>query len=76
MLLDLRDYLPATIELAMASLVVSLLVGIPLGMWAAINRNQWNDGFARVLALLGGSLPVFYVGLLLLGLFYRRGQSH
>lgn len=73
-LLDLRDYLPATIELAMASLVVSLLVGIPLGMWAAINRNQWNDGFARVLALLGGSLPVFYVGLLLLGLFYRQLQ--
>ncbi|MEZ4710235.1 MAG: ABC transporter permease [Caldilineaceae bacterium] len=73
-LLDLRDYLPATIELSLAALLVSLLVGIPLGMWAAINRNQWNDGFARVLALLGGSLPVFYVGLLLLGLFYRQLQ--
>ncbi|MEZ4660435.1 MAG: ABC transporter permease [Caldilineaceae bacterium] len=73
-LLDLRDYLPATIELSLAALLVSLLVGIPLGMWAAINRNRWNDGFARVLALMGGSLPVFYVGLLLLGLFYRQLQ--
>ncbi|MEZ4735512.1 MAG: ABC transporter permease [Caldilineaceae bacterium] len=71
-LLDLQDYLPATIELALAALLVSLLVGIPLGMWAAINRNRWNDGFARILALAGGSLPVFYIGLLLLGLFYRQ----
>jgi len=71
-LLDLQDYLPATIELALAALLISLLVGIPLGMWAAINRNRWHDGFARIVALLGGSLPVFYVGLLLLGLFYRQ----
>lgn len=73
-LLDLRDYLPATLELSLAALLISLLVGIPLGMWAAINRNHWNDAFARVLALMGGSLPVFYVGLLLLGLFYRQLQ--
>jgi peptide/nickel transport system permease protein len=69
--LDLRDYLPATIELALAALLVALVVGIPLGILAALRRNQWPDALARLLALVGGSVPIFYLGLLGLGLFYR-----
>jgi peptide/nickel transport system permease protein len=69
--LDLRDYLPATIELALAALIVSLLVGIPLGILAALRRNSWLDAAARLFALVGGSVPIFYLGLLALGLFYR-----
>ncbi|HXF64662.1 MAG TPA: ABC transporter permease, partial [Caldilineaceae bacterium] len=69
---DLRDFLPATIELSLAALLVSLFLGIPLGMLAALRRNSWLDGAARLLALVGGSLPIFYLGLLLLGLFYRQ----
>ena len=69
---DLRDFFPATFELSLAALLVSLCLGIPLGIMAALRRNHWLDAFARLLALLGGSLPIFYVGLLMLDLFYRR----
>jgi peptide/nickel transport system permease protein len=71
---DLRDYLPATIELALAAMLVTVLVGTPLGVLAALRRNTWVDGTARVLALTGGAMPIFYVGLVLLGIFYRQLQ--
>ncbi|MBP7963369.1 MAG: ABC transporter permease [Caldilineaceae bacterium] len=69
---DLRDFLPATIELSLTALLISLFMGIPLGMLASLRRNSWLDGGARVFALIGGSLPIFYLGLLVLGLFYRQ----
>jgi peptide/nickel transport system permease protein len=69
---DLLDFLPATLELSLAALLVSLFFGIPLGMAAALRRNSWVDALARVLALVGGSVPIFYLGLLLIGLFYRQ----
>lgn len=71
---DLLDFLPATIELSLAALVVSIFVGIPLGIAAALRRNSWVDALARMLALVGGSVPIFYLGLLLIGLFYRQLQ--
>ena len=71
---DLRDYLPATIELTFAAMIVTILVGIPLGVVAALNRNTWLDGGARILALIGGAMPIFYIGLVLLGIFYRQLQ--
>jgi peptide/nickel transport system permease protein len=69
---DLLDFLPATIELSLAALLVSLLLGIPLGLLAAVGRNGWLDALARLTALIGGSMPIFYLGLLGLGLFYRQ----
>jgi peptide/nickel transport system permease protein len=69
---DLLDFLPATLELSLAALLVSLFLGIPLGTAAALRRNSWLDALARVLALIGGSTPIFYLGLLLLSLFYRQ----
>jgi peptide/nickel transport system permease protein len=71
---DLLDFLPATLELSFAALLVSLFFGIPLGMAAALRRNTWVDALARLLALVGGSIPIFYLGLLLIGLFYRQLQ--
>jgi peptide/nickel transport system permease protein len=71
---DLKDYLPATIELALAAMLVALIVGIPLGTVAALRRNSMVDGLARLFALVGGSMPIFYVGLLALGLFWRQLQ--
>jgi peptide/nickel transport system permease protein len=68
---DLVDFFPATFELSLAALVVSLCFGIPLGIIAALRRNNWADALARLIALAGGSMPIFYVGLLGLGLFYR-----
>ncbi|MCS6828004.1 MAG: ABC transporter permease [Caldilinea sp.] len=69
---DLRDFLPATVELTLAAMLVTILVGIPLGVIAALRRNTWIDAAARILALVGGAMPIFYVGLLLLGVFYRQ----
>ena len=71
---DLRDYLPATIELTLAAMLVTVTLGIPLGILAALRRNTWIDGAARLLALTGGAMPIFYVGLVLLGVFYRQLQ--
>jgi len=69
---DLRDFFPATLELSLAALLVSVLVGIPAGAWSAIARNRLPDHFVRVFSLTGGSLPIFWLGLILIGFFYGR----
>lgn len=69
---DLRDFLPATIELSLAAMVVTLLLGISLGVLAAVRRDGLLDAVARVFALIGGSLPIFFLGLLVLAVFYNR----
>jgi peptide/nickel transport system permease protein len=69
---DLRDYLPATLELSLAAMLVAVVGGIALGIVSALNRNNVVDGFARVFALVGGSLPIFFLGLLGLAIFYSR----
>jgi peptide/nickel transport system permease protein len=69
---DLRDFFPATLELSLAAMLVAIILGISLGILAAIRRNSLLDGFARAFALVGGSLPIFFLGLLALALFYSR----
>lgn len=69
---DLADSFPATLELSFAALAVSLLVGIPAGIWSAIYRSRFPDVIVRVAALAGGSLPVFWLGLIVIGLFYYQ----
>ncbi len=69
---DLRDYLPATLELALAAMSVALVLGISLGVLAAVQRNGVVDAAARIFALIGGSLPIFFLGLLMLAVFYTR----
>ena len=69
---DLRDYLPATLELALAAMGIGLMLGISLGIVAAVRRNSWLDALARIFALVGGSLPIFFLGLLMLALFYTK----
>jgi peptide/nickel transport system permease protein len=69
---DLGQYLPATVELASAAMLVALLVGVPAGIVSALYKDGWPDQVTRVLALGGVSLPIFYVALLLLGLLYAR----
>ena len=60
---------PASLKLAMASLVISVLIGIPLGVLSAVRRGSVWDGLARVLALLGQSLPAFWLGIVLMYFF-------
>jgi peptide/nickel transport system permease protein len=69
---DLADFFPATLELTMASLFLCLAVGIPLGILAAVRRNRLTDHVARVFSVIGVSSPVFWLGLMLLLLFYRN----
>lgn len=69
---DLADSFPATLELSFAALFVSLLVGIPAGIWSAIYRGRPPDIIVRIAALAGGSLPVFWLGLIVIGLFYYQ----
>ncbi|MCZ2402762.1 ABC transporter permease [Paenarthrobacter sp. Z7-10] len=61
----LASYGTATLELAINSLVVALLVGIPLGMVAARHRDKWPDAVLRFFAILCYATPVFFAGLLL-----------
>ncbi len=67
---DLAQYLPATVELTLCSLLFALLFGLPLGIIAAIRAGSWADHLARLISLLGASMPPFWSGLIALFLFY------
>jgi peptide/nickel transport system permease protein len=61
----IADRIGPTVQLALATIVLQLLVGIPLGIVAAARRGRWPDRAASVVSLLGQSLPTFFVGTLL-----------
>jgi len=61
---DLRQYFPATLELSTTALVLSVALGLPLGVLAAVRRNRLIDHFIRFVSLIGVSVPVFWLGLL------------
>ncbi|HEY3125506.1 MAG TPA: ABC transporter permease, partial [Candidatus Limnocylindria bacterium] len=69
---DLADSFPATLELSFAALLISIVLGVPAGIWSAISRGRLPDLVVRVLSLAGGSLPVFWLGLIVIGLFYYQ----
>ncbi len=60
---------PATLELALSALVMSVLVGIPLGMWAGLHPDSWSGRSIMAGSILGFSLPTFWVGLMLIMIF-------
>ncbi|WP_165463013.1 putrescine export ABC transporter permease SapB [Atlantibacter sp.] len=62
---QLREVFPATMELCFLAFGFALLVGIPVGMWAGIVRGKWQDSFISGVALIGLSIPVFWLALLL-----------
>jgi peptide/nickel transport system permease protein len=62
---DLARYFPATFELVLLSMAFSVVVGVPLGMLAAVRRNRPLDHIVRVLAVSGVALPAFWAALLL-----------
>jgi peptide/nickel transport system permease protein len=69
---DLRQFVPGTIELAMAAMLFAIVVGIPLGIVGAVKQDRWPDHVARFIALIGTSVPVFWLGLLALYLFFYK----
>lgn len=62
---QLADVFPATLELCILSFGLALVVGIPLGMLAGVTRYKWQDNLISTLALIGFSIPVFWLALLL-----------
>ena len=71
-LIDIRRFFPATLELATVATLIGVTLGIPMGVFAAVRRGRWADQMIRVVSLLGYSVPVFWLGLMGLLLFYGR----
>nr|WP_304656003.1 ABC transporter permease [Neorhizobium galegae] len=67
---DIVRFFPATFELATAALLLAALVGIPLGVWAAVRQGSFTDQAIRVVCLAGHSVPVFMLSLISLLVFY------
>jgi peptide/nickel transport system permease protein len=67
---DIKQYAPATIELSTVAFVLSVLVGLPLGVVAAMKRDSWVDNLARAVSLVGVSAPTFWLAFIMLAVFY------
>jgi len=65
----IAERLPATAELALTAAVLSMAVGVPLGVYTGIYRNSWGSRFVMVFSLIGVSLPTFLTGILLILVF-------
>jgi peptide/nickel transport system permease protein len=65
----LAERLPTTVELSFSALILSMLVGIPLGIISAVKHNSWIDVITMVWANIGVSMPVFWLGLMLAYIF-------
>ncbi len=66
---DIQVRWPATFELSLSAMVVAVGLGIPAGVFAAVRKNSWLDNLATIGSLLGVSMPVYWLGLLLIYLF-------
>jgi peptide/nickel transport system permease protein len=71
-LVDIRRFFPATLELATVATIIGVVLGIPMGVVAAVARGRLADLVVRVVSLLGYSVPVFWLGLMGLLLFYGK----
>ena len=67
---EIASRLPASAELTLFALVISMSVAVPLGIVAAVRQGSWIDHICRIVATAGVSLPVFFTGLLLVYVFY------
>jgi ABC-type dipeptide/oligopeptide/nickel transport system permease component len=67
---DIRQRFPATFELVTYAMLVAILLGLPLGIGAAIKRDSWIDNVARVISVAGVSMPIFWLALILLYVFF------
>src|SRR5437588_1583105 len=67
---EIRNRLPASAELTLLGLLVSIVIAIPLGVLAATRPGSWIDHLCRVTTTAGVSLPVFFTGLVLVYILY------
>lgn len=69
---DIQRVFPATLELATLGTLIGITLGIPLGVLAATKQGRWPDHIARFVGLFGYSIPIFWLGLMGLLLFYAK----
>jgi peptide/nickel transport system permease protein len=67
---DIARVFPATLELATTATLIGVLIGIPLGVVSATHQGRWPDQVIRLVSLVGYSVPVFWLGLIGLLIFY------
>jgi peptide/nickel transport system permease protein len=67
---DIVQYAPATIELSTTAFLLALVIGVPLGILAAVRRDSWIDHVARFVSLIGVSSPTFWLAFIALAVFY------
>ena len=60
---------PATLELAVCGIIISLLIAVPLGILSAVKQNSWIDFLSMIMAQIGAAMPVFWTGMLMILLF-------
>lgn len=68
----IKEYLPATVQLAVVTIVLVVFFGVWFGCISAVYKDRWPDNLARFISVGGFSLPIFVLGLLLLMLFYGK----
>lgn len=69
---DIKAFMPATIELAVSSILIGITLGVSFGVISAVHRNKPIDHVVRFFSLIGASVPVFWLALILLYAFYAR----
>ena len=69
---DLKTFLPATMELVLAGMVMAIVIGIPLGVLSGARKGGVLDHMTRLFSIAGVSMPTFWLGLLLQLLFFKR----
>lgn len=69
---DLKTFLPATMELVLAGMLMAVVIGIPLGVLSGANKGSLLDHLTRLFSIAGVSMPTFWLGLLLQLFFFSR----
>jgi len=69
---DLIRFFPATFELASIATIAGIVIGVPMGVVAAVRQGRLTDHIVRVVGLIGYSVPIFWLGLMALLVFYAR----
>lgn len=67
---DIKRFFPATLELATIATLMGIFIGVPMGVLAAVNQGRLIDHVVRILGLIGYSIPVFWLGMVALLIFY------
>ena len=69
---DVLRFFPATLELATVATLLGILIGVPMGVLAAVRQGRMTDHLVRIFGLFGYSVPIFWLGLVALLVFYAR----